>query len=170
MACLGGTPAEPRIWFRYKHERFERHDGRICRRMNPRTSKRFCQGCPAFRGISWDGTVVNGLAPDESPYGLSASEHEQYQQALMDALIDDDFLPLSLFVSRMQREIGDDGVPRRALGQRVLMMVGDPAALAHHAKQLREYRANHPGLDKRKRKRDRTAYMRDYRARRKASA
>jgi len=129
--------------------------------------------------------VVNGLVGGNGqPYALSDMEHRQYQDAingslteaeLMDWLLDHDEPPpgdgakLALFYSRMEREfrvIDGSRVVVSGMGKRTLRSpaIGDPLAMDLHAEDMRRWRADHPGADKRKR----AAYMRGYRARQKA--
>jgi hypothetical protein len=54
------------------------------------------------------------------------------------------------------------------IGDRGLRKIGDPDALKRHADRQREWRAAHPGADKRKR--SRADYMREYRAKQKVGA
>ena len=140
VSCLGGTAEEPRIWYRYRYDAVtgavvpERVNGRICARSNPRTSRRGCAGCVAYRGLQYgagdkgqgaaervtSSQVVNGLVGGTGqPYALSDSEHRQYQDAitgsltegeLMDWLLEHDEPPpgdsakLIVFYARMERE------------------------------------------------------------------
>jgi hypothetical protein len=139
---------------------------------NPRTSRRLCAECPAFRGLRYDGKVANGLNVLDDPIGLTLEEHERYEAA-MDALnFDDDFGPLGLFLSRQERELVEhsDGTHHviAGIGEQGLRRIGDPDALDRHAERMRAWRAAHPGADRRKR--DRAAYMREYRRRAKAGA
>ncbi len=171
MSCLGGTPERPKPWVRYRPDgTVIRERGRICQRTQPRTSRRKCAACPAFRGIRWDGVVANGLAPDDSPVGLSLAEHEAYQRALDAALYDDDDELMFAFMGRMTRELvtRPDGTHTVivGIGERGLLRIGDPDAMDRHAARMRTWRKAHPGSDRRRRKRDRAAYMRAYRAKR----
>lgn len=176
MACLAGTVENPRPWMRYWKDREpERFEGRICNRTNPRTNRNQCSVCPAFRGVRYDTVLATGLDVDDEPYGLSIEEHHEYQRALEAKFIDDASDPLAVFLSRMQLEATKDPLTGRwqvthGIGARTLAMIGDPSGLAVQAAKSREWRAAHPGADKRVRKRDRAAYMRDYRARQKAGA
>jgi hypothetical protein len=175
MACLGGTRDEPRIWWRYNAAgEFVRVEGRICqgnpkRYNNPHTSRRGCAECPAFRGLRWDERVKNGLAPDGSPVALSSAEHGRYQLAI-EASWDDDMEPLFAFERSMDREAiqRTDGTwqVKAGWGERTLLRIGDPDATERRAAYLRKWRESHPDT----RKRDRAAYMRDYRSRQKQGA
>jgi hypothetical protein len=179
MACLGGTYEHPKPWMRHWPDgRVQRIDGRICtdkkRLLNPHTSRRSCAGCPAFRGLRWDGTVANGLGTDnETPVGLSIDESARYEEAMDAALIEDDYEPLFGWLSRQDRELvtNPDGTHHVivGIGERGLRRIGDPGATERAAAYMREYRKSHP--DPRtyaERKDDRAAYMRSYRARKKA--
>ena len=236
MACIGGTREDPKIWWRYRRARqdeiapnpdglvFERVDGRICDRMQPRTSRVKCGPCPAYRGLRWaipperqkraprGGARIRGLAAREGvldpqpanglvngvgdPYGLSASEHEQYQgtfvgmseDELMEWLLEDhddeappeagqDLELYALFLERMSRTYEErDGrrVVKVGMGARALRSPEQEGTELHatakamHAADMRQWRAEHPGEDKRKR--DRAAYMREYRRRRRVDA
>jgi len=173
MSCLGGTTKEPNTWFRYYPDgRDERTDGRICNRVSPReqrTSRVACSGCPAFRGLRWDGTVANGLGTDQmTPTGLTPDEHKRYQAALMANGIDEDPEPLWAWYRRQDRELvtNPDGTHSVFVGpgERTLRRIGDPDALERYAARQRDRRSAHPGLDKRGH-RDRAAYMQEYRKR-----
>jgi hypothetical protein len=119
--------------------------------------------------------VANGLGTDqETPIGLKPDEHRRYQDALNASLIDEDPEPLFAWFRRQERELitYPDGshVIVVGPGERTLRVYGDPDAQERYAVRQREWRAAHPGADKRKRgHRDRAAYMREYRARQKAS-
>lgn len=176
MACLGGTRDEPRVWMHYRADgEVVRQNGRICtgkRLANPHTSRRACAECPAFRGLRWDGKVANGMSPDDRPHGLTVEESARWEAAVFAAELDDDWEPMFAFMARQERELIELGDGRHAvvpgIGERGLRRIGDPGALDRHAEKMREWRAAHPGYDTRKR--DRAAYMRDYRARQKAGA
>ena len=172
MACLGGTPKEPKPWYRYYPDgESVRQSGRICNRTEPtqlHTSRRSCAGCPAFRGLRWDGLVADGLGTDRvSPFGLSVDEHNRYQEAVDQQLYDEETYLIQLWYSRQMREViqHPDGTHQVivGIGERSLLMIGDPDALERHATRAREWRAKHPGADRRKRKR--ADYMRAYRLR-----
>lgn len=156
MSCLGGTREEPRDWVRISPDGEETPmTGRFaCNVVGPRTSRRKCSGCPAYRGIRRDGSTATGLAPDGTPYALRPAELEQYRAALEAALVDDDFDGIAAFEARMTEGIGD----------RTLLQLGDPGALDRLASRVRGWRS---------RNRDRAkalnaAHNRAYRARRKA--
>jgi hypothetical protein len=102
--------------------------------------------------------------------GLTVDEWERYEAALMADQIDEDPEPLWAWYARQDRELVTypDGTHRVivGIGERGLRRIGDPDALDRHAARQREWRATHPGSDKRKRgHRDRAEYMREYRKR-----
>lgn len=156
MSCLGGTPDEPRRWFRYQQGEAVPMDGRHCTRTHPFTSRRVCSSCPAFRGTRSDGTLATGLFPSGEPYGLRPDEHEAYQAAVDAALFDDDFSLVGLFEARMLEGIGD----------KTLLRIGDPDALARRAEYARKYRKQRGNAPDREATRER---VRRLRARRKAA-
>jgi len=173
MSCLGGTTKEPKTWFRYYPDgRDERTDGRVCNRTEvwqQHTSRRSCSACPAFRGLRWDGTVANGLGTDQmTPMGLSPDEHKRYQAAIDAQQYDEDPELLWAWYGRQDRELvtNPDGTHRVnvGIGERGLRRIEDPDAVDRYNARQREWRAAHPGLDKRGH-RDRAAYMREYRKR-----
>ena len=177
VSCLGGTAEEPRVWVRYYSDgRTEEVDGRICtgyRKASAHTSRRLCAACPAFRGLRWDGTVSNGLSVDGlTPFGLSRDEAARYEAAIEAQQFDGDDEPLFVWYGRQDRELvtNSDGTHRVfvGIGERGLRRIGDPDAVDRYAALRREWRAAHPGEDKRQRgHRDRAAYMREYRKRKK---
>ena len=158
MSCLGGTPDDPKPWYRYRPDgSVERILGRWCARTNPRTSRRTCASCPAFRGLRWDGQVATGIVGDQ-PYGLSESEHEAYTAALNEAFIEDDFLPLRAFLSSMESEVVETRTGRAVvagIGARGMRAIGDPDALEAEARRMAAYRAAHPDYAARNRERTR---------------
>lgn len=79
MACLGGTPEDPREWVWVAPEADRQITGRICERMAPRTSKAYCYACPAFRGMDREGNLQTGVAPNGEPIGFSRDEYELWQ-------------------------------------------------------------------------------------------
>ena len=114
--------------------------------------------------------MANGLGTDQmTPFGLTVDESERYEAAMEASLIDDDDEPLFVWYGRQDRELktNPDGTHQVlvGIGERGLRRIGDPDAKERHAARQREWRSSHPGADKRKRKRDRAAYMRDYRKR-----
>lgn len=173
MACLGGTVEDPRWWFRYRGDgTFEKIDGRWCARTKSWTSREFCTPCPAFRGIKRDGRVGNGLAPNDAPYGLSADEHERYQHAMEEVLIEDNFIPLGIFLDRQVREIVVVNGKRSVVsgvGLRGRRRMGEPIALEIEAARVAGFRKAHPEYVKADREKAR-ARMQKLRQARKARA
>lgn len=146
MACLGGTWEDPRPWVRFSGGapvNGETIMGRICDKTRmpwASTRRRFCHGCPAYRGKDWDGNMQGALAADgETVQSLRLSEYVEYAR-----WVEEEFEPERFY---LWLEEGNRGISEEA-----------------QAEYMRKWRAEHPGYDRRKR--DRAAYMREYRRRR----
>jgi hypothetical protein len=147
MTCLGGTREAPRNWVRVLAAgEPERHDGRICDRTHPLTSRTYCAPCPAYRGLRRDGSRSTGLYPDGTPYGLSADSFERYEAALVAMLDDDEVLPFAVWEAR----------ELEGIGAHTLRELGDPDATEAWAAHLRAYRQRHPDHRRRADRPDRT--------------
>ena len=114
VACLGGTPGDPRHWRRQQGDERTIEIGRICRTVRRRyplrstiapdrdTKASFCSGCPAYRGIRTDGTVANGItAGGDDWYALSDDEYSAFVVAEKAREDDDDYGPWSRWWDRM---------------------------------------------------------------------
>ncbi len=145
MSCLGGTWQEPREWMRFINgdPTRELQLGRVCdETIMPwaSTKTRLCSGCPAYRGPTVDGGRQEVLAPDMMTINsLSKSEWEQYEK-----WVEEEFEPERFYAYL------EGGVKGWTEEQR--------------ASYMQQWRAEHPGYDKRKRT-SRAAYMRGYRQR-----
>jgi hypothetical protein len=148
MSCLGGTWGQPEDWVRFRGgvpATGETITGRVCDQTimpDDRTRPKMCHGCPAYRGRLPDGGVQWILNPDDSLNSLKLTEYEQYVK-----WIEEEFEPEQFYAWL-------DGGVKGWTEER-------------QAEYMRQWRAKHPGYDKRNnRKRFRAAYMRNYRAQR----
>jgi len=139
MACIGGTVAVPRPWWRFHHgdeAAPERMWGRVCDRVKDRTNRRYCDSCPAYRGLAPDGvTVRNGAAPNGSAfYSMRDDEYRRWNDLLEAMLDDDENMPA--FVAYDEYLKGASNV----YGVDTLRRIGDPDALAAFAARVRARR------------------------------
>lgn len=160
MSCLGGTPAQPLPWIRFRAGGVEeRIEGRWCERQQPFTSRQSCSSCPAYRGVRWDGTTATGLAPNGDLIALRADEYAQLVIAREKAFEDDDFSLLGALYARLEG----------AVGERTMRENGDPDAQDRWAAYMREYRAR-MDQEQRDRAREKTRQrVARHRARRRAA-
>lgn len=135
MACIAGTRQQPREWIRIRPGGvLEHHEGRVCDRVKPMTSRSYCSPCPAYRGTRSDTTQATGLWPDGEPYALTPDELAQYETAIEAALEDDNFDLIAAWETRLTEGIGDQS----------LRLIGDPAALERRAAYMRAWRKGRP--------------------------
>lgn len=111
MTCLGGDdPHKPLDWVRNMHGELVFVHGRIqgCpRAMFRGTFVRNCSGCAAYRGPDITGRTLPVLYGDDSGSwnALSQAEYDELLEA-EDATLDDDWMPMTLWLQKMQTGLG----------------------------------------------------------------
>lgn len=165
MACIAGTIRDPRVWYTRDGER---RVGRWCMRLSDATSvrtrngplrpgqtARSCSGCPCYRGIERDGSLVDGLTGVDDPVMFAYTEKE------WNLLLDEGYEALIAYKDRLAAV---STIARTPGMVELLLEDEEVEEVREYVRDgVRRWRARNPGADKRKR--DRAAYFREYRKR-----